>query len=75
MRVQYLQNGTWVLYEKYQNKGFTKTKTHFYVDNGVQKTSMLTVWTERGRLFIHSLFNNNTKGKIKEDRLRNELLN
>lgn len=55
-RVQYKQNGTWVLYEKYQNKGYTKTKTHTYNDNGVQKTAMQTVWTEKGRLFIHSLF-------------------
>lgn len=59
LRVQYMQNGTWVLYEKYQNKGYTKTKTHTYKDNGVQKTSMLTVWTEKGRHFIHSIFNSN----------------
>jgi prophage antirepressor-like protein len=55
LRVQYKQNGTWVLYEKYQNKGYTKTKTHTYTDNGVQKTAMQTTWTEKGRLFIHSL--------------------
>jgi prophage antirepressor-like protein len=68
-RVQYKQNGTWVLYEKYQNKGYTKTKTHTYNDNGVQKTAMQTVWTEKGRLFIHSLLNINTNGKIKSKEL------
>lgn len=57
-RVQYKQNGTWLLYERYQNKGFTKTKTYTYNDNGTSKTSMQTVWTEKGRLFIHSLINN-----------------
>ena len=53
--VQYKQNGTWLLYSNYQNKGYTKTKTHTYNDNGTQKTAMQTVWTEKGRLFIHRL--------------------
>ncbi len=54
--VQYKQGGTWLLYHKYQNKGYTKTDTYTYTDsNGVQRTSMLTVWTEKGREFIHSL--------------------
>ncbi|UOB18609.1 Rha family transcriptional regulator [Abyssalbus ytuae] len=53
-RIQYKQNGTWVLYEKYQNRGYTKTKTYTYTDsNGNQLTSVLTVWTELGRKFIH----------------------
>lgn len=60
-RIQYKQNGTWVLYEKYQNKGYTKTKTHIFNDNGVQKTSMLTVWTEKGRLFIHTIIKEQSK--------------
>lgn len=55
-RIQYKQNGTWVLYEKHQNQGYTKTKTHIYEDTMGIRTSMLTVWTEKGRLFIHSLF-------------------
>lgn len=53
-RIQYKQNETWVLYSKYQNKGFTKTKTHTYYNSQNEKcTSMQTVWTETGRLFIH----------------------
>lgn len=56
MHVQYKQNGTWLLYSKHQNKGYTKTKTHSFTDtSGQTQTSMQTVWTEKGRLFIHSL--------------------
>lgn len=55
--VQYKQGGTWLLYHKYQNKGYTKTQTYPFVDsNGNTQTSMQTVWTEEGREFIHSLF-------------------
>lgn len=54
--VQYKQGGTWLLYHKYQNRGYTKTDTYPYIDSsGVQRTSMLTVWTEKGRLFIHDI--------------------
>jgi len=56
--IQYKQSGTWLLYHKYQNKGYTKTKTHTYTDNhGNTQTSMITVWTEKGRLFIHDNIN------------------
>lgn len=55
--IQYKQNGTWLLTCKYQNKGFTKTHTHLFTRlDGSQGTSMLTVWTEKGREFIHTLF-------------------
>ena len=55
--VQYLQNGQWLLYSKYQGKGYTKTHTHPFVrSDGSMGTAMQTVWTEAGRLFIHSLF-------------------
>lgn len=58
-RVQYKQGGSWLLYHKYQNKGYTKTKTHIYTDTyGHTQTSMQTVWTEEGRLFIHNLLKN-----------------
>jgi anti-repressor protein len=54
--IQYKQSDTWLLYAKYQNKGYTKTKTHTFTDNhGNQQTSMNTVWTETGRRFIHVL--------------------
>ncbi len=54
--IQYKQNGTWLLYHKYQDKGYTKTTTYTYTNSqGETNTSMQTVWTEKGRLFIHSL--------------------
>lgn len=57
MGVQYKQNGTWLLYRKYQDKGLTDTKTYQFTDrSGQTQTAMQTVWTEKGRLFIHELF-------------------
>lgn len=56
LRIQYKQNEVWVLYSKYHNQGYTKTTTSTYTDSqGVTKTAMLTVWTEKGRNFIHEL--------------------
>lgn len=50
----YKCNGTWVLYSKYQNKGYTETKTTPYIDTlGRSCTSIHTYWTEKGRRFIH----------------------
>lgn len=65
LKVQYKQNGTWLLYQKYQSKNFTKTKTYTYTsDDGQTKTSMQTVWTEEGRLFIHKLIKSKSEVTI-----------
>jgi phage antirepressor YoqD-like protein len=57
MGVQYKQNGQWLLKAKYQDKGYTSTITREYKGaTGKVHTSQLTVWTEPGRHFIHSLF-------------------
>jgi anti-repressor protein len=54
--VIYNSSGTWVLYQKYQDKGYTGTKTHVYIDNlGHERTNVQTYWTESGRKFIHEL--------------------
>lgn len=54
--VQYRQGGQWLLYSKYQSHDYTKTHTHSYTrSDGTTGTSMLTVWTEKGREFIHSV--------------------
>ena len=54
--VQFKQHHTWVLYQKYQDKGFTKTSTFTYTDSkGISSTRMQTEWTELGRKFIHDL--------------------
>lgn len=55
-QVIYLVGETWVLYHRYQNKGYTGTKTSIYKDStGKDKTSVLMCWTEKGREFIHKL--------------------
>lgn len=54
--VQYKHRGTWLLYSKYQDKEYTKTETHSFTNSkGETQTSMQTVWTEKGRKFIHKL--------------------
>lgn len=55
--VIYKQGGTWVLHHKYQDKDYTKTRTHSFTRaDGTIGTAMQTVYTERGRAFIHSIF-------------------
>jgi Rha family phage regulatory protein len=45
--------GTWVLYQKYAARGYTKSKTYPYYDsNEVLRTKIDTYWTEEGRKFI-----------------------
>lgn len=58
--IQYKQNGVWMLYAKYRASGYTKTQT-LLKDN---KSFIHTVWTEKGRAFIHSLFNENLANAV-----------
>ena len=54
---KFRQSGQWLLKAPYQNQGYTATRTHQWENrNGDTGTAMLTVWTEKGRLFIHYLF-------------------
>jgi phage antirepressor YoqD-like protein len=56
LKVQFKQNGQWLLYADYQDKGYTKTITREHLDHlGNIRTSQQTVWTETGRRFIHKL--------------------
>lgn len=59
--VHFFKDGHWILYAKYDGLGYTKTRTHKYetVEDGkmVKKTSIHTVWTEKGREFIHRKLN------------------
>lgn len=58
MGVQYYSDGHWVLYSKHQNKEYTKTRSHTHTDtDGSKRSTISTVWTEKGRAFIHSLLN------------------
>jgi anti-repressor protein len=54
--VQYKQNGTWLLYQKYAACGYTKTSTITDL-NG--ESHVHTKWTQKGRLFIYDLLKNN----------------
>lgn len=57
--VQYKQNGSWLLYFKYQDKGYTKSQTlKFKENNGKVITKITFKWTEKGREFIHKLLKN-----------------
>lgn len=54
--IQFRQSGQWLLYAKYQAKGYMKTRTHTYNrSNGRTSTMLVSVWTEAGRMFLHSL--------------------
>lgn len=56
LKVQYKQRKTWLLYAKYQDKGYTDTYTHWYQSqNGDNISNMQTMWTEKGRRFIHKI--------------------
>jgi anti-repressor protein len=58
LQVQYQQRDQWILRSKYQGCGYTTTYTHPYVNSkGVAKSKIHTVWTEKGREFIHQLVN------------------
>ena len=54
--VQYKQSGIWLLYQKYAEQGYTRSKTHTYSgDDGQQHSRLHTYWTQKGRLFIYDL--------------------
>ena len=52
--IQFKQGGTWLLYQKYAEKGYTSTKTQTFNGNdGTVHTKTHTYWTQKGRLFIY----------------------
>ena len=52
--IQYKQGGVWFLYAKYQDKGYTQTKTQNYNrTDGTQGSKTHTYWTQKGRLFLY----------------------
>lgn len=54
--VQYKQSGIWLLYQKYAEQGYTRSKTHTYSgDDGQQHSRLHTYWTQKGWLFIYDL--------------------
>ncbi|WP_314063534.1 phage antirepressor KilAC domain-containing protein [uncultured Vagococcus sp.] len=57
LAVQYRQGKTWLLYSKYQDKGYTHTEM-IDVKNG-GKLVPSTKWTQKGHLFIYQLLKTN----------------
>ena len=57
--IQYKVNGQWVLYAKYDGKGYTKSCTkeikHTY---GESESIVYTRWTQKGRQFLYELLKN-----------------
>ena len=53
--VQYKQGKIWLLYGEHADKGYTHTKTHYYMFNGEKCCNVQTYWTQAGRLFIYDL--------------------
>lgn len=44
----------WILYAEHQGKGYVRSKTHEYTKgNGTIGTKLLTVWSQKGRMFIY----------------------
>ena len=54
--IQYSQSGVWFLYAKYQDKGYTSTKTQNYNrPDGTQGSRVHTYWTQKGRIFLYGV--------------------
>ena len=54
--VEFNQSGVWFLYAKYQDQGYTQTKTQNYSKpDGTQGTRAHMYWTQKGRLFLYEL--------------------
>lgn len=54
--VQYKQGEIWLLYQKYADKGYVKSRTYTVNDSdGNTSAKPHTLWTQAGRLFIYEL--------------------
>lgn len=53
-KIQFKQNGTWLLYSRYSNEGYTSIKQDVKNSNNI---SYNRKWTGKGRNFILKLFN------------------
>lgn len=62
--VQYKQGQIWLLYAKYQDKGYTQTYMHT-VDSETSKPH--TKWTQKGRLFIYELLKRHDVSMIERE--------
>lgn len=59
-KIQYCQRGQWLLYARYQDKGYTKSNTVTYKHgDGSVGSKLNTRWTQKGRLFINDILKKN----------------
>jgi anti-repressor protein len=58
MKIQYKQGKQWLPYKKYEKEGYMMTRNTPYEDkSGNIRLARSSVWTEKGREFLHRLFN------------------
>lgn len=62
--IQYKSGKQWVLYSNYCGNDYTDTITSTFDMNGTTFSNAQTVWTEKGRKFIHELFENERKKEL-----------
>lgn len=55
LKIQYKQSGTWFLYSKYQDKGWTSSETKVIPTSYGDKVTMYTKWTQKGRLALYDI--------------------
>lgn len=54
--IMFRQSGQWMMMAKYSELGYASTRTHSGTKpNGEPFSNTITVWTEKGRNFLHSL--------------------
>ena len=53
--IQYKQGKTWLLYAKYQDKGYTHVEPYGYTNSdGIDKVRNTMKWTQKGQEFLYS---------------------
>lgn len=58
--IQHKVGGQWLLYAKYIDKGYTSSETYAFThSDGEDGTSILTKWTQKGRLFLYDSLKEN----------------
>lgn len=57
LKIQYKQGTTWLLYRKYQDRGYTHTE--MIPVQGTDKPKPSTKWTQKGHIFIYQLLKEN----------------
>jgi len=73
LKVQYKKSGQWLLYARYEGKGYTRTVyTTIVHHTGKKSIVLITKWTPRGRRFLYDLLAGRgmVPGGILTERLR-----